>query len=229
MREANSSGWPFEKVSSDGFDMDAIFGGKKSNEKDLFEDAVAEGVEERAEVVSNDPAPATVEQKPAVQKIRQAAAKKEDKELNPIEAAYQQTAAENAQQGLFEKLPVFCYRTAKEPIQDADMTFEELRIRKSEDFTDLEEGKYVSWSVEYCGIRKDVKNPKGTKISAMEETIERFKEFMEVDLSECPYDDEKRYIVHWQRSVLSVISGVPVEGRLRPYVQIRCIECKLQS
>ena len=102
MREANSSGWPFEEVSSDGFDMDAIFGGKKSNEKDPFEDAVAEGVEERAEVVSNDPAPATVEQKPAVQKIRQAAAKKEDKELNPIEAAYQQTAAENAQQGFLK-------------------------------------------------------------------------------------------------------------------------------
>ena len=108
MREANSSGWPFEEVSSDGFDMDAIFGGKKSNEKDPFEDAVAEGVEERAEVVSNDPAPlqpaapATVEQKPAVQKIRQAAAKKEDKELSPIEAAYQQTAAENAQQGFLK-------------------------------------------------------------------------------------------------------------------------------
>ena len=42
------------------------------------------------------------------------------------------------------------------------MTFEELRIRKSDDFTDLEEGKRVSWSVEYCGIRKGKsKDPKG--------------------------------------------------------------------
>lgn len=185
MREASNSGWPFEEVSSEGFDMDAIFGGKKSSEKDPFEDAVAEGVEENAELaadgtITEQPAaPEPGEQKPAVQRTRQAAEKKEEKELNPIEAAYQKTAAENAQQGLFEKPPVFCYRTAKEPIQDADMTFEELRIRKSEDFTDLEEGKYVSWSVEYCGIRKDVKDPKGTKISAMKETIERSKEFME--------------------------------------------------
>ncbi len=41
------------------------------------------------------------------------------------------------------------------------MTFEELRIRKSDDFTDLEEGKRVSWSVEYCGIAKEVKRPQG--------------------------------------------------------------------
>ena len=59
------------------------------------------------------------------------------------------------------------------------MTFEELRIRKSEDFTDLEEGKRVSWSVEYCGIRKEIKDPKGTTIISMKETIERSREFLE--------------------------------------------------
>lgn len=31
----------------------------------------------------------------------------------------------------------------KEEIDDPSMTFEELRIRKSDDFTDLEEGKRV--------------------------------------------------------------------------------------
>ena len=58
------------------------------------------------------------------------------------------------------------------------MTFEELRIRKSEDFTDLEEGKRVSWSVEYCGIRKEIKDPKGTTIISVKETIERSHEFL---------------------------------------------------
>jgi PRTRC genetic system protein A len=58
------------------------------------------------------------------------------------------------------------------------MTFEELRIRKSEDFTDLEEGKRVSWSVEYCGIRKEIKDPKGTTIISVKETIERSREFL---------------------------------------------------
>ena len=61
-----------------------------------------------------------------------------------------------------EKAPVFVHKGVKEPIEDASMTFEELRIRKSEDFADLEEGKYVSWSVEYCGIRKEIKDPKLT-------------------------------------------------------------------
>ena len=59
------------------------------------------------------------------------------------------------------------------------MTFEELRIRKSDDFTDLEEGKRVSWSVEYCGIRKEVKDPKGTTIISMKEMIERSREFLD--------------------------------------------------
>lgn len=59
------------------------------------------------------------------------------------------------------------------------MTFEELRIRKSEDFLDLEEGKNVSWSVEYGTIRKDVKDPKGTTIISMKESIERSREFLD--------------------------------------------------
>ena len=69
--------------------------------------------------------------------------------------------------------------SVKDEIEDPSMTFEELRIRKSEDFTDLEEGKRVSWSVEYCGIRKEVKDPKGTTIISMKETIERSREFLE--------------------------------------------------
>lgn len=98
---------------------------------------------------------------------------------NPLEAAFAEKTVENAQKGLLEKPPVFYHKGAKEAIEDSSMTFEELRIRKSEDFVDLEEGKYVSWSVEYCGIRKDVKDPKGTTIISMKETIERSREFLD--------------------------------------------------
>ena len=98
---------------------------------------------------------------------------------NPIAAAFEQKTVENAQKGLLEKPPVFYHKNVKEPIEDASMTFEELRIRKSEDFADLEEGKYVSWSVEYCGIRKEVKDPKGTTIISIKETIERSREFLD--------------------------------------------------
>lgn len=98
---------------------------------------------------------------------------------NPIAAAFEQKVAENTKKSLLEKLPVFCHKGVKEPIEDPSMTFEELRIRKSEDFADLEEGKYVSWSVDYCGIRKEIKDPKGTTIISVKETIERSREFLE--------------------------------------------------
>ena len=98
---------------------------------------------------------------------------------NPIAEAFTQKAVENNQKGLLEKPPIFCHKNVKEPIEDASMTFEELRIRKSEDFTDLEEGKYVSWSVDYCGIRKDIKDPRGTTIASMKEGIERSREFLD--------------------------------------------------
>ena len=101
---------------------------------------------------------------------------------NPISAAIdkQETqAAQMAAKSLFEKPPVFAHKSVREAIEDASMTFEELRIQKSEDFADLEEGKYVSWSVEYCGIRKEIKDPKGTTIISMKETIERSREFLD--------------------------------------------------
>lgn len=97
---------------------------------------------------------------------------------NPIAAAFEQKTAENTKKGLLEKPPVFYHKGVKEEIEDPSMTFEELRIRKSEDFTDLEEGKRVSWSVEYCGIRKEIKDPKGTTIISVKETIERSREFL---------------------------------------------------
>ena len=87
--------------------------------------------------------------------------------------------AKNTKIGLLEKPPVFYHKGVKEDIADASMTFEELRICKAEDFTDLEEGKRVSWSVEYCGIRKEIKDPKGTTIISMKEMIERSREFLE--------------------------------------------------
>lgn len=98
---------------------------------------------------------------------------------NPIAAAFEQKTVENTKKGLLEKAPVFCHKSVKEPIEDPSMTFEELRIRKSEDFADLEEGKYVSWSVDYCGIRKEIKDPKGTTIISVKETIERSREFLD--------------------------------------------------
>lgn len=76
-----------------------------------------------------------------------------------------------------EKLPVFVYAGATETIGDTSMTFDELRIEKARDFPELDDGKRVSWTVEYGKITKPVTDPKGTSIGKMKSGIETSKEF----------------------------------------------------
>ena len=73
---------------------------------------------------------------------------------------------------------MFSFKGDKEDIEDASLTFEELRIQKADTYLALDEGKCVSWSVDYCGIRKDIKDPKGTTIASMKKMIEQSPEFL---------------------------------------------------
>ena len=101
---------------------------------------------------------------------------------NPIAAAIdkQETqAAQTAAKSLFEKAPIFSYGSAKDEITDGTMTFEELRIAKSDDFPELGEGKRVSWSVEYGKVTKAITDPKGATIQSVKEEIERSKAFLD--------------------------------------------------
>ena len=174
-----SSNWPFIEVADDGIDIASIFGNSATNpHANPFETPQQTQTAQPAP----QPAPAVPENsKPEPVSNSPASAPKPEPEPahNFIEVAFEQKTVENAKTGLLDKPPVFYHKGAKEVIEDPSMTFEELRIRKSEDFTDLEEGKYVSWSVEYCGIRKEVKDPKGTTIIAIKETIERSREFLD--------------------------------------------------
>jgi len=78
-----------------------------------------------------------------------------------------------------DKSPVFEYAGATENIDDASKTFDELRIEKSADFPELEDGKRVSWTVEYGKITRAVGDPKGTSIGKIKSDIETSKEFAE--------------------------------------------------
>ena len=98
------------------------------------------------------------------------ASQKEQAEVNP--AAGQQVS-------LFDKPAVFKYGSAREPIQDASVTFEELRIAKADDFPELAEGKKVSWSVKYGDITKAVADPQKTTIATIKEEIEKSKAFLD--------------------------------------------------
>lgn len=196
MSEPNSNAWPFTEISGEeGLDINAIFGDSTgtANQGNPFEAPAAPA-----------PAPAPQEtptaapmSKPAATPQKEATTPAQPEETaaaeNPIAAAFEQKTAENTKKGLLEKPPVFYHKGIKEDIEDAAITFEDLRILKSEDFTDLEEGKRVSWSVEYCGIRKEVKDPKGTTIISMKETIERSREFLEA-LKKSKENDPRCYV-----------------------------------
>lgn len=86
---------------------------------------------------------------------------------------------EGTQVSLFDKPPVFKYANVQEKIEDTSMTFEELRIKKADDFPELEEGKKVSWTVKYGNESKPVADPKGTTIAKMKEDIEKSKSFLD--------------------------------------------------
>lgn len=166
MSDSNNSTWPFQELdASEGLDIEKIFGSTPDS----------------AATPESNPFSApqqSVSTHGTSPSAHQPAAAPETS-ANPLEVAFAEKAVENARVSLFEKLPIFCHKSAKETILNPSVTFEELRIRKSEDFADLEEGKNVSWSVEYGSVRKDVKDPKGTTIAAMKETIERSREFLE--------------------------------------------------
>ena len=84
---------------------------------------------------------------------------------------------DNTEQALEDKPPVFEYAGASANIEDASKTFDELRIEKAADFPELEDGKRVSWTVEYGKITKTVADPKGMSIGKMKSDIETSKEF----------------------------------------------------
>ena len=154
MSEPSNGAWPFQEIpEEEGLDISAIFGDSSAAPQgDPFAPPAA------AQSVPSSPTPVAQEITPAVAATSQpttapiAKAPVEAPAENPIAAAFEQKTAENTKKGLLEKPPVFYHKGVKEEIDDPSMTFEELRIRKSDDFTDLEEGKRVSWSVEYCGI-----------------------------------------------------------------------------
>ena len=204
MSELNSTNaWPFTEIpAEEGLDINAIFGDSTdtANQGNPFEAPAAAAAPAPApapqETPTASPAAASMS-KPAAAPQEEATTPAQPEETaaaeNPIAAAFEQKTAENTKKGLLEKPPVFYHKGIKEDIEDASITFEDLRILKSEDFTDLEEGKRVSWSVEYCSIRKEVKDPKGTTIISMKETIERSREFLEA-LKKSKEKDPRCYV-----------------------------------
>jgi len=120
--------------------------------------------------------------KPEAKPKKQPTKNNSDDAANPLEAAAQAAEAKDAEaamKSIFEKPPVFKYAAVTEPIEDASITFEDLRISKADEFPELGDGKRVTWTVEYGKIVKSVANPKGITVTTMKSEIETSKEFLD--------------------------------------------------
>ena len=182
MSETNNSADTFSFIAAaegEGLDINAIFGNASvSGDINPFDVPEAIPVDTTPVVLSapgSSPAALMTEALPDSAPQAQTSPVAE----NLLHMAFQQQEDENAQKGLFEKSPIFSYGSAREEIKDTSMTFEELRIAKSEDFPELSEGKRVSWSVEYGKNIKTITNPSKTTIASIKEEIERSKAFLD--------------------------------------------------
>ena len=84
---------------------------------------------------------------------------------------------EQDKRSIYAKPPIFEHGAVKEPIEDLEQTFDDLRVAKSDDFPELEDAVRVSWDVTYGKVRKTVPTPKKTKIGEFKKSIETSKEF----------------------------------------------------
>ena len=161
----------FQEVADDGLDIDAIFGGSADTPSDPpplmnepqsapadetphspHPEAGSEPTSANAGPVKEVPA---TENPDAEQDLFSAFSGNDAANPSmPEEKQGESTPVGEKTVSLFDKPAVFKYGSAKEPITDASLTFEELRIQKADDFPELEEGKKVSWTVKYGDVNK---------------------------------------------------------------------------
>lgn len=182
------TGVNLREQESGGLDIDAIFGGggeetdpfAAAEDAALFKTLAEEPAEELPQLE-----PPSAEQPRAEKKTEPKTPETPEPDLFAVfgqqaeKPTPEQKTAAPQQVSLFDKPPVFSYGSTKESIADASMTFEELRIAKSEDFPELAEGKKVSWIVEYGRSSKAIADPKGTTIASVKEEIEKSKAFLD--------------------------------------------------
>ena len=108
-------------------------------------------------------------------------AAKAGEEANPLLAAMDLQESANARKAaepIYAQLPLFSYNGNREPIEDLEQTFEQLRLSKLEDFPEFEEAQNLSWIVAYGSIEKKVADPSKEQIGNFKRSIEASKEFL---------------------------------------------------
>ncbi len=101
--------------------------------------------------------------------------------VNPLMEAAEQAdnkAAQAMAKSLTELLPVFSYNDCEEEITNPNMSFEDLRLEKMVDFTEMEDRTKVKWFVKYGSVKKEITKPKQESIAKVKAAIEVSAEFL---------------------------------------------------
>lgn len=121
-----------------------------------------------AETIVPEPTPFTEPQTAPVA-TEQPAASQPDNIIDLFGAVVEQSE-EDAATALLVKVttscPVFDYASIQAEITDADMTFEQLRVKMSADCPELEARAHVSWTLSYAGLTERITDVNSTIYSA---------------------------------------------------------------
>lgn len=142
-----------------------------------------------AETTVPEPTPST-EPQTAPSATEQPAASQPDNIIDLFGAVVEQSE-EDAIAELMVKVttsrPVFDYASIQDEIKDADMTFEQLRVKMSADCPELEARAHVSWSLSYAGFSERITDVNSTIYDAKSK-LEQSKKFKDALKKRKPAD-----------------------------------------
>ena len=120
------------------------------------------------ETIVPEPAPST-EQQTTPFAAEQPAASQPDNIIDLFGAVVEQSEEDSLAELLVKvttSRPVFDYSCIQDEITDADMTFEQLRVKMSADCPELEARAHVSWALSYAGLTERITDVNSTIYSA---------------------------------------------------------------
>ena len=131
-----------------------------------------------AETTVPEPTPST-EPQTAPSATEQPAASQPDNIVDLFGAVVEQSEEESLTELMVKvttSRPVFDYASIQDEITDADMTFEQLRVKMSADCPELEARAHVSWSLSYAGFSERITDVNSTIYDAKSK-LEQSKKF----------------------------------------------------
>ena len=142
-----------------------------------------------AETTGPEPAP-SAEPQTAPSATEQPAASQSDNIIDLFGAVVEQSEEDSLTElmaKIAQSRPVFDYASIQDEIKDADMTFEQLRVKMSADCPELEARAHVSWSLSYAGFSERITDVNSTIYDAKSK-LEQSKKFKDALKKRKPAD-----------------------------------------